>query len=93
MKRRTDIILACASFAFGALLSIRLMHFLFGGRIYMYESFAYLTPGWHLFEPVCGNPFGDLLVTTFDTVVFGGVIYFAARVMLWLLSAPRARYR
>jgi hypothetical protein len=89
MRTKTDITLACASFTLGALLSIRLMRTLFGGQIYMDERLAFLAPGWYLLRGIRDS----IVVTVFETVVFGGIIYFAARVMAWLLSAPRARYR
>lgn len=89
MNKKTDIALMRFSFGFGALLSLVLMHYLFGERIYSDYDWKFLAPG-HGYFPVYTSPYlyaaSFLIITIFETFVFGGIIYASLRVTAWLLS-------
>jgi hypothetical protein len=90
MKRRTDFLLICASFILGAWLSIDLRRFLFGGRVYSDWEWRFLRPGDYIpFPfPTAYGP-GWWINTIFETIVFGGIIYFVVRGVIWLLRRLR----
>lgn len=87
MRKKTDVLLVWFSFSFGAFLSLFLMHYLFGGRIYTDYDWRFLAPGYRLFgwyrSPILMtlSMFAAIL---FETVVFGGIIYASLRLFIWI---------
>ena len=79
-------VLMFASYCIGAFFSLWWMRFLFGTRIYSDRDWHYVAPGWYLFHPAYGDSFGNLIVTAYETVVFGTTLFILFRGLGWLFG-------